>query len=202
MPDADYIINLQSGAGNAFCRIAGTTASGFDVDVYKLSGGTGAVNVNWQAFKLITDTSYTAMQTAVDEALPPLSALDTSSPKAVNSQAVAGYFARKEGDLALASGVSLDSGSFAYLEQSGNVCSLHFHGLRVTPLGASDWTLLGTVPSTIGKPKKDFLFSTINSQSGGQSILQMNTNGELYVYSPSVTTEQNIFACSVSYITG
>ena len=102
------------------------------------------------------------------------------------------------GELVLASGVTVSSGGFTRFEQNGNVVVFSFHGLTVTPTGAGDWTLLGTLPSNIGKPRSNLYFSDGN---GAQNhIIQINTSGQVFLYSPSVTTQQQMNAGNATYI--
>ena len=100
------------------------------------------------------------------------------------------------GDLVLASGVTIAAGGFARFEQSGSVVVFNFHGLTITPAG-SDLTLLGNLPSNIGKPRRTYYFSDGNSSA---HIMQINTSGNVFLYSPSVTTQQQMNAGNTTYI--
>lgn len=112
----------------------------------------------------------------------------------VTSNAVYDKLTAKEGNLVLASGVTITGGGFARFEQSGNVVILNFHGLTITPTG-TDWTLLGNLPSNINKPRNNFYFSDVDSH-----IILIGVNGTIQLYSPGVTTQQVMNAGNATYI--
>ena len=103
--------------------------------------------------------------------------------------------AGKEGNLVLASGVTITGGGFARFEQSGNVVVFNFHGLTVTPTG-TDWTLLGNMPSNISKPRNNFYFA----DGDGAHILLVGANGTIQLYGPGVTTQQVMIVGNGTYI--
>lgn len=162
------------------------------------AGGTGTFIGTAAAFNAIKATlPVNTVAYITDDGngdLQPVDAVTNGDMHPVTSNAVYDKFAAKEGNLVLASGVTITGGGFARFEQSGNVVVLNFHGLTVTPTGTA-WTLLGNLPSNINKPRYNLHVADVD-----RHIILIDVNGTLQLYSPGVTTQQIMNAGNATYI--